>query len=63
MVRLLPLIEDELTEPHPCSGDIMHLRVLGEDIIIISSAEVANELLNKRSANTADRPSLAVIEL
>ncbi|KAH9889802.1 cytochrome P450 [Cubamyces lactineus] len=50
----------ELTSTY---GDIMHLRVLGEDIIIIGSADVANELLNKRSANTADRPSLAVIEL
>ncbi|KAI0333732.1 CyP450 monooxygenase [Cubamyces sp. BRFM 1775] len=50
----------ELTNTY---GDIVHLRVLGEDIIIIGSAEVANELLNKRSANTADRPLLAVIEL
>ncbi|KAI0662026.1 cytochrome P450 [Cubamyces menziesii] len=44
-------------------GDIMHLRILGEHVIVIGSAEVANELLNKRSANTADRPRLAAVYL
>ncbi|KAJ8454613.1 hypothetical protein ONZ51_g12927 [Trametes cubensis] len=50
----------ELTDKY---GDIVHLRVSGEDFVIIGSAEVANEILNKRSANTADRPALAVVEL
>ncbi|KAI0333733.1 cytochrome P450 [Cubamyces sp. BRFM 1775] len=44
-------------------GNIIHLQILGEHIIVIGSAEVANELLNKRSANTADRPRLAVVDL
>ncbi|KAJ7272927.1 cytochrome P450 [Mycena rebaudengoi] len=38
-----------------CS-DIIHLRVLGTSIIVISSAETAQELLSERSAIYSDRP-------
>ena len=41
----------------------MYLQVLGEPIIIVGDPDVANELLNRRSANTADRPRNPVVEL
>nr|QPP19119.1 cytochrome P450 CYP1 [Wolfiporia cocos] len=37
-------------------GEIMHLSVLGQHVIVLSSADVITELLEKRSANYSDRP-------
>ncbi|OCH84102.1 cytochrome P450 [Obba rivulosa] len=39
-------------------GDIMHLSVLGKSIIILSSPKAVSDLLDKRSSNYSDRPSL-----
>lgn len=36
-------------------GDLVHVRVLGQSILIINSFTVADELLEKRSLNTSDR--------
>ena len=44
-------------------GDIIYLRVLGQDIIILNSEEVANALLDKRSRKYSDRPVSAIAEL
>ncbi|KAH9929109.1 cytochrome P450 [Epithele typhae] len=38
-----------------CTGDVLHFRVLGESIIVLNSAAAVTELLEKNSANTADR--------
>ncbi|KAG0704855.1 cytochrome P450 [Suillus ampliporus] len=43
-------------------GDIVYSRVLGQHIIIISSIQVAKELLDKRSAIYSDRPVLRTNE-
>ncbi|KAJ7857906.1 cytochrome P450 [Mycena leptocephala] len=40
------------------NSDIIHLNVAGTSIIVISSAEAANDLLEKRSALYSDRPRL-----
>ncbi|KZT07386.1 cytochrome P450 [Laetiporus sulphureus 93-53] len=41
-------------------GDIIHLDVLGRPVIIINSAEVARDLLDKRSSVYSDRPHLVM---
>ncbi|KAG0708158.1 cytochrome P450 [Suillus ampliporus] len=43
-------------------GDIVYSRVLGQHMIIISSIQVARELLDKRSAIYSDRPFLRANE-
>ncbi|KAI0333736.1 cytochrome P450 [Cubamyces sp. BRFM 1775] len=50
----------EFTEQY---GSIVYLQVLGEPMIIVGDPDVAHELLNKRSANTADRPRNPIVEL
>lgn len=37
------------------TGDLVHVRVFGQSILIINSFTVADELLEKRSLNTSDR--------
>ena len=44
-------------------GDLIYTRVLGRDIIIINSEEVAKDLLENRSRNYSDRPYLATTSL
>lgn len=43
-------------------GDVMSLNVLGQSLVILSSEEAAADLLEKRSANYADRPSFPIYE-
>ncbi len=45
------------------SGDILHFEVLGDSIVVLGSAEVIMEFLDKRSANTSDRTENVLIEL
>ncbi|KAI0662177.1 CyP450 monooxygenase [Cubamyces menziesii] len=44
-------------------GDILSLQMLGQRVMIIGSAKVAFELLEKRSANYSDRPVSPMIDL
>jgi hypothetical protein len=44
-------------------GDLVTVRVLGQNIIIINSAKAAQELLGKRSYNFSDRPRIPILEL
>ncbi|KAJ7844085.1 putative monooxygenase [Mycena olivaceomarginata] len=41
-------------------GDIVYLDALGQPIIVINSAKVANDLLDRRSSIYSDRPNLAM---
>ena len=41
-------------------GPIVHVNMLGQPVIILSTAEVAHELLAKRGATFSDRPRLFV---
>jgi hypothetical protein len=43
-------------------GDIVYSHILGQHVIIISSVQVARDLLEKRSAIYSDRPFLRAIE-
>ncbi|OBZ67806.1 hypothetical protein A0H81_12430 [Grifola frondosa] len=44
-------------------GGIVHLRIMGQSIIIAGTSDVAIELLEKRSANYSDRATSAIIPL
>jgi hypothetical protein len=60
---------DTTTFPSKCFnswlelGKIIYSRILGIDMIIISSESVARELLDKRSAIYSDRPVIRTNEL
>lgn len=45
------------------SGDIVYSRLLGKDIIIINSENIAKDLLDKHSSNNSDRPYFITNEL
>lgn len=45
------------------SGDVLHLRLFGQHIIVLGSAEVAFELLEKRSTQYSDRVYAAMLTL
>ena len=45
------------------TGDIIHVTVFGQPIIVISSLEIANELFEKRSSNFSDRLFNPMLEL
>ena len=45
------------------SGDIVYTRVLGQEIIILNSEEVAIALLEKRSQKYSDRPVFSIADL
>ncbi|KAF4604276.1 hypothetical protein EYR38_004698 [Pleurotus pulmonarius] len=61
-LRIMPTDKQELVfhEWSKTYGDVMHLRVLGRDLIILNSVEAATELLEKRSALYSDRPNFTV---
>lgn len=44
-------------------GDILHFRVLGQSTVVLGSANVMTEYLNKNSVNTSDRKQTPLIEL
>ncbi|KAI3615364.1 cytochrome p450 [Moniliophthora roreri] len=43
-------------------GDIVHFRLLNQDFILLNSAKVAGDLLDRRAANYSQRPRLVVTE-
>ncbi|KEY71479.1 hypothetical protein S7711_03546 [Stachybotrys chartarum IBT 7711] len=44
-------------------SDVIHLRTLGQSIIVLNSIEAAKELLDRRGASTCDRPRFALFEV
>ncbi|KAL1950633.1 hypothetical protein VTO73DRAFT_5757 [Trametes versicolor] len=44
-------------------GEMVYMHVLGSPMLVVGSPQLANELLNKRSGNTPDRPPNPVVEL
>jgi hypothetical protein len=54
------LVLHVLTFAH--TGDVMHLDVLGQSMIILDTKEAAVELLHKRSLNYSDRPKFTLYE-
>ena len=44
-------------------GDVLYFQVLGQSIVVLGSADVVKEYLDKRAANTSDRVQTPMIEL
>ncbi|TFK92448.1 cytochrome P450 [Polyporus arcularius HHB13444] len=44
-------------------GDVVHLNVLGQPVLILGSYQAACDLLEKRSSNYSDRPSSIMVKL
>lgn len=42
-------------------GNIIHLNVLGKPIIVVNSAKIAQDLMDKKSSIYSDRPILVSI--
>jgi len=48
-----------LPNPLPCfPGDISHVEVLGQHIVVLNNVDLAMELLDKKSSSYSDRPVL-----
>ncbi|GKU07442.1 cytochrome p450 [Fusarium langsethiae] len=45
------------------NSDIIHVRSLGRSTIVLHSAEVAKEILEKKGANFCDRPRFTLLEV
>ena len=45
------------------SGDMVWLEALGQGIIVVGSFERAVDLLDRKSLNYSDRPSIPLMEL
>ncbi|KAH9857798.1 cytochrome P450 [Lenzites betulinus] len=43
-------------------GDIFYLELLGKKIVVVNSYDLANELMDKRSANYSDRPEMPLFQ-
>jgi hypothetical protein len=44
-------------------GDVIYLRVLNRDIIVLNSAKVATDLLEKRGENYSERPKNMIFDM
>ena len=42
-------------------GDIIYLNILGEDMVILNSVEVAKDLLERRSSIYSGRPRMPML--
>lgn len=66
-LRILPASSDDfdtfLHQLGETYGDVAYLNILGRPTIILNSVRAAVELLDKRSANYSDRPSMLVYTL
>jgi hypothetical protein len=44
-------------------GDVIYLRVLNRDVIVLNSAKVATDLLEKRGENYSERPKNVIFDM
>ena len=64
MVRSCLLLSAQLLIPlYLVLGDIMHLDLLGQSMIVLGSMQSASDLMEKRSNNYSDRPSSVMVDL
>ncbi|RDX54149.1 cytochrome P450 [Lentinus brumalis] len=50
----------ELSKKH---GDVIHLDLLGQSMIVLGSLQAASDLMEKKSTNYSDRPSSVMVDL
>ncbi len=44
-----------------CTGDILHVQVLGQHIVVLNSLQSVRDLLEKRSSIYSDRPRFVLL--
>lgn len=44
-------------------SDIIHVRSLGRSTVVLNSADVAKDILEKKGANFCDRPRFTLLEV
>lgn len=44
-------------------SDIIYLNILGRPVVILNSVQAANDLMDKRGLNYADRPRFVLFEM
>lgn len=44
-------------------SDIIHVRSLGRSTVVLNSADVARDILDKKGANFCDRPQFTLLEV
>lgn len=47
----------------PYKGDILYINAAGQDIVIVNSAKIAEELFEKRSNVYSDRPIIPMVDM
>jgi hypothetical protein len=57
------MMPERMLELRPISGDIVYFSVLGQQVIILNSLKVVNELFDKRSHMYSDRPLLPMRDM
>ena len=56
-------IKHSLMWVRPLTGDVIHMSVFGEHIVVLGSPQAVGDLLDHRSAVTSDRQQSPLIEL
>jgi hypothetical protein len=54
---------EKYTELGKQYGNLVHLSITGQNILLVNSVEVANDLLTKRSKIYSDRPRFPMVKL
>jgi hypothetical protein len=44
-----------------CSGDVVHIKMFGQPVVILNSLQASRDLLDKRSAIYSDRPRFVLL--
>ncbi|KAF8797657.1 cytochrome P450 [Phlegmacium glaucopus] len=53
--------EEKFTEWAPQYGDVMHLKIFGQSMVILHSLQAARDLLDKRGSIYSDRPRFVLL--
>ncbi|KAJ3479144.1 hypothetical protein NLI96_g9268 [Meripilus lineatus] len=62
-LRVYPRTHDTYLKWHKLYGDIVHLSVLGQPIIVLNTDQAANELLQKRGKIYSERPYMPMHDM
>ena len=54
-------LPNPLTQCENFIGPLIHLKAFGQHIIVLNSAQVASDLLDKKSSIYSDRPPLVMV--
>ncbi|KAF8073622.1 cytochrome P450 [Lyophyllum atratum] len=64
-LRLIPPVGQDVFfyEMGKIYGDVVHIKVLNQSLIVLNSVQAANDLLDKRGHNYSDRPDFPIFDL